>query len=66
VVRYGDKSRYAPVKEVSHSIGCNNNVFGDPAPGVAKVLRVTKRERGSEEGVCVRVCALSAVESRDG
>jgi len=37
VVRYGDKSRYAPAKAVSgNSIGCNNNVFGDPAPGVAK------------------------------
>ncbi len=54
-MRYGDKSRYAPAKAVSgNSIGCNNNVFGDPAPGVAKVVRVTKREggwgRGSEEG----------------
>jgi len=36
MVRYGDKSRYAPAKSVSTSIHCNDNVFGDPAPGVAK------------------------------
>jgi hypothetical protein len=29
--------RYAPAKDVGTTIGCNVNVFGDPAPGVAKV-----------------------------
>ena len=33
--------RYAPAKDVSHSIACNVNSFGDPAPGIGKVFFIT-------------------------
>jgi len=35
-VKYGADSRWAYRYSVSSSIGCNNGVFGDPAPGTVK------------------------------
>jgi hypothetical protein len=54
VVRYGDKSRYAPSKSTGGSIGCNNNVFGDPAPGIAKSCQCSNGGNVGGSGCKVR------------
>ena len=35
-VRYGANGTFNTINNVNGSIGCNNTVFGDPTPGVAK------------------------------
>jgi hypothetical protein len=61
-VRYGANSMYAPIKEVITSIGCNNNVFGDPVSGTRKICECTTPTPSTTPMViCVCLCIYTHV-----
>jgi Cellulase (glycosyl hydrolase family 5)/Secretion system C-terminal sorting domain len=63
-VRYGANGVYAYRANVSGSIGCNNSVFGDPIPGVAKSCEICNN--GAGDGGGATNCNWSFGANEDG
>ena len=49
-VRYGKAGTFTAPTPVDGSVGCNNNVFGDPLPGVGKICECSTNY-GDEEDI---------------
>lgn len=55
-VRYGVAGRFAE-RSITQSVACNNSVFGDPYPGVAKQCEYRPAQGTSSSGLPWSVCA---------
>ena len=64
IVRYGANAMYAPIIEVITSIGCNNNVFGDPIRGTVKSCECTTPTPSTTPTViCVCLCICTHTQT---